>query len=239
MELIKRLHTGISRLDKILDGGIPVGSTVLITGTSGSGKTTLAMQMLFNSAKKKEKSIFLTLTESVDILKRNMSQFSFYKEEYIEKEMIQILDMRSIYRIMGIKGDQYTTGDVNALLDTIDKLVKEFKAEILVIDSITAMCLRLPNKDYIRDFIYRIGQVCYSSNCVGLLTSEEAGSSRYYSSYGAEFICDGIIFFAEREIGNELFRTLQVIKMRGINHDRREYIVEIDRDGITLETKLR
>jgi len=47
--------TGIEELDSKMSGGIPLGSTVLVTGCSGSGKTTLCMQYLFHGAKKGER----------------------------------------------------------------------------------------------------------------------------------------------------------------------------------------
>ena len=43
-----RCKTGIEALDNELNGGIPTGSTVLISGGSGVGKTTLSMQFLTN-----------------------------------------------------------------------------------------------------------------------------------------------------------------------------------------------
>jgi KaiC/GvpD/RAD55 family RecA-like ATPase len=53
-----RCTTGIEELDTMLGGGIPVGNTVLITGSSGSGKTTLCMQYLVNGAKKVKEAYF-------------------------------------------------------------------------------------------------------------------------------------------------------------------------------------
>ncbi|ODS42432.1 MAG: hypothetical protein MSIBF_03685 [Candidatus Altiarchaeales archaeon IMC4] len=43
--------TGIVGLDNVLDGGIPVGNSVLLSGSSGVGKTILAMEFLFRGAR--------------------------------------------------------------------------------------------------------------------------------------------------------------------------------------------
>ena len=63
--MVKRptCETGIELLDTELNGGIPVGSTVLMVGSSGSGKTTLCMQFLINGAKEGERGVFFTITE--------------------------------------------------------------------------------------------------------------------------------------------------------------------------------
>lgn len=46
---IPKVSTGIKEFDKILRGGFPFGSLVLVTGKSGKGKSTLANQMIINA----------------------------------------------------------------------------------------------------------------------------------------------------------------------------------------------
>ncbi|MCX6775228.1 MAG: hypothetical protein NT130_00005, partial [Candidatus Micrarchaeota archaeon] len=48
---IKRVPTGIEELDKIIDGGFPEGSTILVKGSPGTLKTILGLQFLYNGAK--------------------------------------------------------------------------------------------------------------------------------------------------------------------------------------------
>src|SRR6056297_3121522 len=43
---IKRINTGVAGLDDMLEGGVPEGFTVVVTGPPGTGKTTLCMQFL-------------------------------------------------------------------------------------------------------------------------------------------------------------------------------------------------
>ncbi|EQD44212.1 KaiC [mine drainage metagenome] len=42
---VERCATGIEGLDNILDGGIPRGNTVLVSGSCGTGKTTLSLDV--------------------------------------------------------------------------------------------------------------------------------------------------------------------------------------------------
>ncbi len=46
----ERLSTGISELDRVLGGGIVLGSVVLIGGAPGAGKSTILLQALANAA---------------------------------------------------------------------------------------------------------------------------------------------------------------------------------------------
>jgi len=56
--------TGINEMDKILGGGIPQGSSVLLAGSSGSGKTILCSEFIFKGASEHdEKGVYICLTE--------------------------------------------------------------------------------------------------------------------------------------------------------------------------------
>jgi len=76
----ERCVSGIEVLDSELHGGIPVGSTVLISGGSGVGKTTLSMQFLANGASMGEKGVFFTASETLPKLKRFQGGFNFFDE---------------------------------------------------------------------------------------------------------------------------------------------------------------
>jgi circadian clock protein KaiC len=60
--------TGIPGLDNILRGGFPAARTDLLQGVPGSGKTTLALQMLLEGARRGERTLYITLSESRDEL---------------------------------------------------------------------------------------------------------------------------------------------------------------------------
>lgn len=44
---MKRIKTGVSNLDLILEGGIPIYSVNIISGHPGTGKTILSQQIVF------------------------------------------------------------------------------------------------------------------------------------------------------------------------------------------------
>ena len=46
----ERVKFGVQGLDKALNGGIPKGNLVLISGGAGTGKTTFCLQFLVNGA---------------------------------------------------------------------------------------------------------------------------------------------------------------------------------------------
>lgn len=54
--LVEKLATGIRQFDNLLNGGLPFGGLVLISGKRGEGKSTLASQILANSIEQGYKS---------------------------------------------------------------------------------------------------------------------------------------------------------------------------------------
>src|ERR687891_242443 len=76
---IKRLPSGVSKLDDILGGGWPEYSFNLLIGEPGSGKTTLAHQFMFANASAERPAVYFTvLGEPTVKMLRYQQQFSFF-----------------------------------------------------------------------------------------------------------------------------------------------------------------
>ncbi len=235
-EKIEKCMTGIQEMDRQLNGGIPVGSTVLVVGSSGSGKTTLCMQFLTNGAQQGERGVFFTITEPLFKLTRNLQGFDFYDRKLIESGMVNLIDLRIIGERLGLDAEKYSVEDASALLDILKDIAEELNAKRLVIDSITALCYRLQTREMIRDFIFKLGTSLAAMNCTTFLTSEVPPHTFKYSQYEIEeFISDGIIFLGDVERKGDLIRTMQIVKMRGTAHNRTKFAMDISTErGIEL-----
>jgi circadian clock protein KaiC len=60
----ERLRTGIGGLDDVLGGGLDPDRLYLVEGEPGTGKTTLALQYLLEGARRGERGLYVTLSES-------------------------------------------------------------------------------------------------------------------------------------------------------------------------------
>src|SRR5438128_8884903 len=60
----ERAATGVTGLDDILGGGLPVDRLYLVQGTPGVGKTTLGLQFLLEGARRGESVLYITLSET-------------------------------------------------------------------------------------------------------------------------------------------------------------------------------
>ncbi|MGC8584527.1 MAG: RAD55 family ATPase [Thermoplasmata archaeon] len=233
-EARKKCLTGIRGLDTILNGGIPVGNTVLISGSAGTGKTTLSIEFLVHGAIMGEKGLYISVTEDSGKLVENLITYDFFSRENIQKDII-FIDIPEIYEKLGLNKLQFNIEDINLLIENIIKIVKEFNIKRVVIDSITSICYRLETEEKIMEFILRLGKALQEFGATTLMISELLPFAKGYSQYGVEeAIADGIILMGNYERRGDLLRTLRVIKMRGTAHSRATYVLELTSIGIML-----
>ena len=69
-----RLSTGIAGLDEVLDGGLVPAKAYLLRGGPGTGKTTLGLHFLATGVGNNEKTLFITLGEPVEQIRKNAAE---------------------------------------------------------------------------------------------------------------------------------------------------------------------
>ena len=76
--MIERAESGISGLDRIIDGGFPENYLILLSGGCGTGKTIFGLQFLCNV---NEPGIFVSFGESIEQLSRISKSFGWDTEK--------------------------------------------------------------------------------------------------------------------------------------------------------------
>lgn len=109
----QRIMTGISEFDRVLGGGIVIGSLVLVGGDPGIGKSTLLLQMCRELSAKKNKVLYISGEESLKQIK-----------------------MRAL-RLGEFSGELLLLSETN--LDHIEEILRKELPEIAIIDSIQTM----------------------------------------------------------------------------------------------------
>ncbi|MFW6305503.1 MAG: RAD55 family ATPase, partial [Candidatus Saliniplasma sp.] len=97
-----RCVTGIDGLDTILNGGIPRGNAVLVTGSCGTGKTTMSLEFLVHGALDDENCLFISVTESSIKMLNNVVPYDFFEDSLIDEGKLMFVDMPDIYEELGI-----------------------------------------------------------------------------------------------------------------------------------------
>lgn len=110
---IKRINTGIKGLDRLMQGGIPKGSPILVSGSPGTGKTILGLQFLYYGAKNNEPGIYITFEEPKESIIIAAENFGWNLRDLEKKKKFAVME----YFELG--NEEY--------LNEIDKLKKSLR----------------------------------------------------------------------------------------------------------------
>lgn len=227
---MERTKTGIPGLDELINGGIPKGSNVLLSGGPGTGKTIFATQYLYNGALQYgEAGLFVTLEGNVRDIAWNMESFQW------DIKSLQDQGMFTIYKLgmEFIKDKQTLETKLDEQLNEIAKEVQEINAKRLVIDSTTVFGAYL-DPSLLRTTLFKLCDKLKTFGCTTILTSETQANKYVFSAFGVEeFVVDGVIalYFSPPN------RSLFVRKMRGTTHDKNIHPLEIGQKGIAVNPR--
>ncbi|MEM3222017.1 MAG: KaiC domain-containing protein [Saccharolobus sp.] len=233
--MVTRLSTGIPDFDKLVEGGIPQGFFVALTGEPGTGKTIFSLHFIARGLKDGDPCIYVTTEESRESIIRQASQFKWNFEEYLEKKLI-IIDA-----LMREKEDKWSL--INVTPEEMVNKVIEAKQKLgygkarLVIDSVSALFLDKPAMA--RKISYYLKRVLNKWNFTIYATSQYAITTSQAFGFGVEHVADGIIRFRRTIKNGELHRYIIIEKMRQTDHDKHLWEIDIiNGKGIVIKSRL-
>ncbi|MEM5812480.1 MAG: ATPase domain-containing protein [Candidatus Aenigmatarchaeota archaeon] len=240
---VERIKTGIQKLDKLMEGGYPKGSTVLVSGGPGTGKTTFCLQYIYSGALNNEPGLYVSFENSPSELKESVKQLGMDFERLEKEGKVVILRIKE-------------TKDITELLKIIETEAKKINAKRLVIDSLSSIeifastfqsiikdipswaimkkiSLMPGQESIVRRTLYKTIDSFKDMGLTTLLTSESQDT--IYSRYGiAEFIVDGIIKLEAESVGKHMQRNILIAKMRKTKIDGGRHSIDITAKGIVL-----
>jgi KaiC/GvpD/RAD55 family RecA-like ATPase len=218
-----RLSTGITGLDGLLYGGIPLTNQVLIAGGPGAGKTLLCFEIMYRAAKAGTPSLFITLEETVeDLLKNVKSAFPEFTDidQLIASKALTIIS-NNVTSQMGTDTERDLISTLATITAGVERSIRETNSKFVVLDSISV--LKLVSSAH--------GALTYRRSLLGLMSSlrklgvtvmltiELASTERKDIKFSPEFfIFDGIIVMYQSESEQKRSYNLEIVKMRRTAH---------------------
>jgi KaiC/GvpD/RAD55 family RecA-like ATPase len=232
-----RVPSGLTGLDKLLEGGFPPGKVVLVLGEPGTGKSILASQyLMWGLANGHENGVFIGMNESKDRYVSEMKGLGMDFEPFEKENKFGFVDATDIRRIP----DQARVGRIPVggrelglvnLVDTIQEAAEKFAPKRIAIDSISDLVFRFPEVEQRRPVILDLVEALQSTGSTCVMTSEVTSTGTERTLQPEEYLAEGVIQLKTLQKGG---RSIQVLKMRGSKIDIKPRPYVISEKGIEV-----
>lgn len=221
-----RISSGIKSLDELMGGkGFFLGSSILISGTAGTGKTSIAAAFANNACKLNHRALYCAFEESPNQIIRNLESISTNLKKFVESKQLQFYYSRP------------TLQNLELHFIAIKKKIRETKPTVIILDPITNLMTEGPNSD-IRSMLTRFVDYLKTEQITVFFTAAITAGSivRNPSDEGISSMVDTWIMVEDIEDQHHRFRSLCVMKSRGMPHSNEVKKFDITNKGIVLGT---
>jgi circadian clock protein KaiC len=221
---IKRISTGITGLDGLLQGGFLQNRSYLIMGDTGTGKTIACIQFLLTGLQVGEKAVYVTVDERPAEILQSAASLGWDLQSYIQDKRLVILDASPYFG--GRAGSSAEKGiDLPKIVSDLATYAKRMEANRLAIDPVTPLVLSADSPSRIQDHARLLVHLIQSQLTTTNLFSSHLSTRSDHDVTGGieEFLASGVIILRLEPTNGHFIRTLRIKKMRGIPVEPAEY----------------
>lgn len=246
------LATGCAQMDRMLGGGIPENRAVLVTGGPGVGKSTFAMQFLQEGLRADEQCLYISTEQTTAELHSSFAPFDFDLDHpNLEITSIHAMpdttieESQSGMALRTLQGDESIDGNFRYPFESeyIVEFLEQFApCDRVVLDSASGLETISDNQrrfqrvvlELIRLFTDTFGATAiFTSEAMGPPVSDGVSPSQSTSQL-LQFTTHGVIRLWWGQVEGSRRRFLEIVKMRGLDHDTRSYEVRFTDSGLQL-----
>lgn len=210
-DITNLITTGVEGLDEVVGEGLPKNYVYLIQGDPGSGKTTLAMQFLLEGSRLGEKTLYVTLSESVQELTEvarshgwDLSDIVLFEPPFARNPLLPD-DQNTLFHPSEIE----LAETMRLLLNKIE----EVKPQRVVLDSLSEIRLLAQTPLRYRRQVLAFKQYLAGTDATVLLLDDRT----YTDDIQMQSVPTGVIeLFHEAPLYGTVRRKMRVVKIRGV-----------------------
>lgn len=233
---VGQVSTGISGLDQLLSGGLPINRSILVMGGPGSGKSILCSKFLMEGITKGDPAIYLSLDYSKKAYLEDMKSIGLNFQEFIDNGKFKFIDCSSIRRTSHVSeiDNQFSPDEltIDDLVDLLKIATEKNNAKRIVIDDLTSLVFRFHSETKRRNAVFTLINSVNNLGVTSMIISEAEFQDMKRRITPEEYLVDGVINLFMLENGT---RGIQISKMRGVAADNtpRPYSI-LGRRGIEV-----
>ncbi|MHB1204562.1 MAG: ATPase domain-containing protein [Rhodospirillaceae bacterium] len=229
-----RITTGIDALDNILHGGFDPDRIYLVEGKPGTGKTTLALQFLMGGARRGERTLYVSLSETERELKLVAKRHGW------SLDGVTMFELTPAEAALNPQMEQTVFHpaeiELNETLKSVFDKVEEINPSRIVFDSLSEIRLLAQSPLRYRRQILALKHFFAGRKSTVILLDDLSSSPVDLQLHS---IAHGVILLEQTPIdyGAER-RRLRVVKMRGIAFRSGFHDFTIKRGGLEIYPRL-
>jgi circadian clock protein KaiC len=227
---LRKAPTGISGLDEVTGGGLPLGRPTLVCGPAGCGKTLLAMEFLVRGITEfGEPGVFVSFEEPVDELVTNVVSLGFDLQQ-MQDDGLLVVD-----QVYLEPEDVQASGawDLEGLFIRLGAAIDEVGAKRVVLDTIETLFGAFADTAILRAELRRLFVWLKKKGVTAVITGERGDGT--LTRHGIEeYVSDCVIVLDHRVNEQTSTRRLRVLKYRGSLHGTNEYPFLIGANGVSV-----
>lgn len=244
---ISRIPTYIEGLDERMQGGVPEGSVVMVSGVSGTMKSSISFNILYNEALRGKNGLYITLEQSNESFLAHLKSLAFdfekvnlvvvsstveldsrLSEMKSEKSTIVLADM-SILRKGNVKRIEIGSSSLVSMIKNFVTRLKQQNCELFVLDSMSAFYI-ISKFENPRQDLFNFFGFLRDSGVTSFLISEMPLKRDRYGDYEIEeFLADGVIKLDLVERQRKVTREISIVKMRATRCSNDVFSLEFDK----------
>jgi len=220
--------SGVPNLDRMLDGGLDTGTTVLMLGPAGVGKSTVAMQFVVNALKLGNKAAVYLFDEVMHTLVERSEKLCLGKAGGIAS----FVNEGSLH-LQRVDPAEMSPG---AFSHEIRRAV-EAGAKVVLIDSLNGFLNSMPEERFLPAYMHELFSFLNQRGVLTLLVVAQHGmilGAGLPSAVDISYIADTVLLFRYFESRGEIHQALGVFKKRTGCHERSLRRLLIKPDGVQV-----
>lgn len=231
---IKRVKLHIAGLDDNIQGGVPEGHVVLVSGAAGTMKSSVCFNTLYHEAVAGKNGLYISLEQSAEslanhivnmdydlrrinlIIIKDLAELKGRMAEIKDKTIgsIILVDIGTIRKEIKDMNTDNNKSWMNVIKNVVKRIHTEAGCPLFVLDSLSALYV-LSRFENPRIELFYIFEFLRDLRITSFLISEMPLDGSKYSEYEIEdFLSDGIITIKLTPFRRQVVREIAVVKMR-------------------------
>jgi circadian clock protein KaiC len=218
----RSLPSGSPELDALLGGGLPSGTSFLVTGPAGTGKSVLATQYACAAATRGEKVRFYLFDERLGTFGMRARGLGMDVRELVADGRLTLCQ---------VEPTEWSPGE---FAHDVVRAVEDDGVQMVVIDSINGYLQSMPEERLLPVQVHELLSYLAGRGVTSVLTLVQRGifGSPVDEAADVSYLADSVLLLRYFEVSGSVRQAVSVVKKRSGDHERTIRECRVSRGGL-------